>query len=642
MGKILDATALTNVMEERAKHYQELREEMIDLKQALQGVANLGDEFTGKGADNIKAFYADLALYADTYLDFIDMQKAFLDGVKGKLDDASLGGHTFIDEHFLESQVKQGIQNNQDMVEEQKEALANIFDDIRDLIELDVFSSKEVNEHLDDANIKRQETIDALHKIDHELKTEYAKSEEIEQHLTSFYTKMMAATGKGKHAQPMYYDAKAFHETEVYKNHDKIDAQVKTYLKVKKEEAEKRRIKEFMAKLDDPSCISVDQYFEIVDEIGYEHLSYDQKMYYSQLLQMKAQEEASNVLIDGIKGAAVGIYDVAKDTVIGMYDLVTDPGGAVESVVTAISHPIETSKVIRKAISDSFQKEVIEGDAYSRAHWFAYATGSLAEIVFGSKGVGAITKTGTSVAKTTVKKGLEQGAKSIDNVSIPNLLPYSPKFQIAGGGKLPYNVFDGENIKNKLLSMAKRLDNNPSYGISKTGRRLPAPKTPPTVVTYGEHFVRWKRKKVLKPNIIYTTKQGYTYTTDHYGRIVKVEARDLQYGEIKRNQYAQSNAGKPDRLLDDDGGHLIASIFKGSGDIDNLVPMNSQINRSGGKWYEMEQEWLKALTSDPPKRVEVVIKPIYSVDSIRPTEFLVKYTIEELEERKIIKNKPGG
>ncbi|MFB8734966.1 hypothetical protein ACEQPO_16995 [Bacillus sp. SL00103] len=38
----------------------------------------------------------------------------------------------------------------------------------------------------------------------------------------------------------------------------------------------------------------------------------------------------------------------------------------------------------------------------------------LAEIVFGSKGQGAITKTGTTTAKTTVKKGLEQGARSLD------------------------------------------------------------------------------------------------------------------------------------------------------------------------------------------------------------------------------------
>ncbi|MEC1047864.1 T7SS effector LXG polymorphic toxin, partial [Bacillus safensis] len=51
MGKILDAKALTSAMDTRAKHYQELREQMVDLKKALQGVANLGDDFTGKGAD---------------------------------------------------------------------------------------------------------------------------------------------------------------------------------------------------------------------------------------------------------------------------------------------------------------------------------------------------------------------------------------------------------------------------------------------------------------------------------------------------------------------------------------------------------------------------------------------------------------
>ncbi|MFK3903533.1 ribonuclease YeeF family protein [Bacillus safensis] len=457
--KILDAPSLLSAVEQRSKAYQELRDEMQHVKKALKSVSGLGDEFTGKGADNIKAFYEDLALYTDTYLDFIDMQKAFLDGVKGKLDDESLGGSTFIDEHFLDAQLKQGIRNNKDMVKEQKEALSTIFDDISDLIELNVFSSKEVNEHLDDANKKRKEAIDAVHKLDHALKTEYEKSEAIEKHLATFYAKMMAATGKGKNAQPMYYDAKAFHETDVYKNHDKIDAQVKAYLKLKKEEKEKRRIKELKEKLNDPSCISEEKYFEIVDEIGYENLSYDQKMYYSQLLQIKAQEEASEGFVDVVKGAAVGLYDVAKDTVVGIYDLVTDPGGAVESVVTVVSHPIETSKAIGKSISDSFQKEVIDGDTYSRSHWFAYATGSLAEIVFGSKGAGVITKTGATAAKTTVKKGLEQGARSIDNVTIPNLLPYSPKFQLAGGGKLPYNVFDGENIKNKLLSMAKRLDN---------------------------------------------------------------------------------------------------------------------------------------------------------------------------------------
>lgn len=99
---------------------------------------------------------------------------------------------------------------------------------------------------------------------------------------------------------------------------------------------------------------------------------------------------------------------------------------------------------------------------------------------------------------------------------------------------------------------------------------------------------------------MYETKQGYTFKTDQKGRINSVNA-DLQLGKAKRNLYAQSNVGKPDRLPDDDGGHLIASQFKGSGDIDNLVPMNSQVNRRGGKWYEMEQEWRNALKEVPQK-----------------------------------------
>ena len=75
--KILDAPSLLSAVEQRSKVYQELRDEMQHVKIALKSVSGLGNEFTGKGADNIKAFYEDLALYVDTYLDFIDMQKRF-------------------------------------------------------------------------------------------------------------------------------------------------------------------------------------------------------------------------------------------------------------------------------------------------------------------------------------------------------------------------------------------------------------------------------------------------------------------------------------------------------------------------------------------------------------------------------------
>lgn len=74
----------------------------------------------------------------------------------------------------------------------------------------------------------------------------------------------------------------------------------------------------------------------------------------------------------------------------------------------------------------------------------------------------------------------------------------------------------------------------------------------------------------------------------------------------------------------DDGGHLIASIFKGSGDIDNLVPMDATLNR--GDWRTMESTWAKAL--DKGKSVDVKIEPIYSGDSMRPISFEVEFKIE--------------
>ncbi|WP_342559054.1 DNA/RNA non-specific endonuclease [Metasolibacillus sp. FSL K6-0083] len=95
--------------------------------------------------------------------------------------------------------------------------------------------------------------------------------------------------------------------------------------------------------------------------------------------------------------------------------------------------------------------------------------------------------------------------------------------------------------------------------------------------------------------------------------------------------------------LNDDGGHLIEAQFKGPKDIDNLVPQNSQINRSGGEWFDMETEWANALKETPPKKVTVQINPTYSGDSMRPDAFEVIYQIEGKKQvEKFIKNQAGG
>ncbi|MGN7946234.1 ribonuclease YeeF family protein [Bacillus sp. 22446] len=229
-------------MDTRAKHYQELREQMIDLKKALQGVANLGDDFTGKGADNIKSFYKELAGNVDMFISFIDKQKAFHEGVSGTLDDTNFGGDTFVEEHFLDNAVHMGIKNAKSIVKDQKKALKTIFQDIDDLISLEVFDSKTFDEKIADAEDERKKTVKDLIELDQNLKDEYALSETEEKATMALYAEMINATNDGKSISPMNFDKKAFQDSEIYKAKSDIEKQTAEYLKIKKEQEEAREI----------------------------------------------------------------------------------------------------------------------------------------------------------------------------------------------------------------------------------------------------------------------------------------------------------------------------------------------------------------------------------------------------------------
>ncbi|WP_281278088.1 DNA/RNA non-specific endonuclease [Peribacillus cavernae] len=135
----------------------------------------------------------------------------------------------------------------------------------------------------------------------------------------------------------------------------------------------------------------------------------------------------------------------------------------------------------------------------------------------------------------------------------------------------------------------------------------------------------------------YITEVGYTYTTDSVGRISTVEGK-LELGKAKRNIHAQKVAGREDRLITDDGGHLIASIFKGSGGLDNLVPMDSNLNR--GAFKTLENAWSKALKQG--QEVYVKVRPVFRGDSQRPIRFMIDSTIDGEVFTKVFQNRSGG
>lgn len=155
---------------------------------------------------------------------------------------------------------------------------------------------------------------------------------------------------------------------------------------------------------------------------------------------------------------------------------------------------------------------------------------------------------------------------------------------------------------------------------------------------YDDNGEKYREGNSLEPNTVFE-KNGYTYQTDDMGRVISAEGK-LQVKDHKgRNEMPDTrDVVAHGKMADsDDRGHLIADRFNGSGELENLVPMDGKLNK--GDYLKLEDTLADAVKDGADVRMKV--EPVYNGDSNRPDEFRVSYTVDGDKEVVVFKNRSG-
>ncbi|WP_412677803.1 T7SS effector LXG polymorphic toxin [Bacillus swezeyi] len=500
--KTLDVQALHKAIDQTLEQLKQQSDEFAQVQKAAEEIASLNDALKGKGGDAIRAFYKECHTpFLQFYDTFIEEYSSALKKMKSALNSLEPNHNGFISQSFLEHELENGLnaadRTTKHLVSKTNATIAKV----SHIVDLPDLNDSDFHEQNRKALKEINQTIEKLHTFDREqtsaLKTAENDLETMQRYITrleKMYTGPkieIASYQKGSILKPDEMDAlQGGQETAMGVMLDKLDKRSKLEKEVSEVSKQDNKISKLKKKLDDFNFSTASEFYEMATEIGYENLSPWQQRYFNQI-------EGSRNFGNAIKGSAEGLKNAVVDTAVGLWDMVVHADETIEGINFTLHHPDVTFNIIKKGIEDSYQRDVVNGDSYTQARWFSYAVGMVGTSIVGSKGVdkaakaakagkvgqvaAKATKASQNVASKTIKaskeavkksissfkKSLQRVASNIKGIQIHN--PFEPQVEFAGMGKIPYNVLNGEKIKEKFIHFIKSI--NPRTRLPRTHGR---------------------------------------------------------------------------------------------------------------------------------------------------------------------------
>ncbi|QUG40140.1 HNH endonuclease [Psychrobacillus sp. INOP01] len=400
--KILDVDLFQDGLRRNIAMLDRLGSEVEAIHRAVEGLVAMEDKLKGEGGSALRAFYAECHLpLLQQFLVSAAGYKQVLQQMESALDTLEPDTTGHIVEQFLEGEVEQGLTTIAQLTENLTNESNSIMDQVSDIVALPHLDDSGVQEGVLDAKRKRDDTVSRLQEFD---ATQTAA-------LLPFEQDMQAMDTWINNMEEMF----ASNLTDIHFQTDRWAELV----------ACSRPLTISTPTIEGEMCLREEEEEKSVVDTGLE-------------------------VVDGILS---GLFDVGKDLVTGIVDIFQDPKATLEATVEAVTNPVETYNTIKSAITTSYERDMVNGDANSRAHWVTYALGTVATSVVGTKSVGALTKSGVKVTKAVVPK--VAGAVNNASASLANLLPYGPRPQFAIAGEVPYNTVNATGLRDQVTSIVR-------------------------------------------------------------------------------------------------------------------------------------------------------------------------------------------